>query len=111
MTSVGDKPTVAGIRVPSGRVVRLATEAEFGDVADIADVYGLIWSIMLKRPTVFAARCQLDLYKLACKVADEEPPAPLTPDTIAEAFIDVEEDLPEEYGDGDVPKGDGPATT
>lgn len=111
MGEQGDKPTVTGIRVPGGRVVRPETEWEFGDIARIADAHGYVWPLMLRSPQLMSAACQLDLYQHACKTAQVEVPSPLTAEIMADVFTQVPEDLPEEYGDGGVPKEDSPETT
>lgn len=101
---------VKAYQVPGGRVVRPASEMDYGVIADIAAEYGLIATFLLAHPDVVNQRAVIDLYKACCKHAEVDPPELITADLIAEAIVDSLDDLPEEYVDG-IPKEGDPTTT
>ena len=100
---------VKAIVVPSGQVVRLETDLEFGDIVKIAEKHGLNWLYLLATPELGTGVALADLYALACRTAGVPVPERLTARMILDAVKDVDDDLPEEYVDG-FPKADGPTT-
>lgn len=86
------------------RVLRLETDFSLDEITKITARYKLNALFFLSTPEFGTGEGLADLYRLGCEKAGVEVPAVITFRMVSEALIDVEDDLPEYYEDGD-PKG------
>lgn len=93
---------------PGGRIVRLETDLEFGEIARICGETNANWLFLLATPEMGTGVALFELYKLACKRVGVDSKG-ATARVILDALQDVEDDLPEFYEDGH-PKADDPTT-
>jgi hypothetical protein len=101
------------IKAPNGTEVR-TDHFEAGVVIDIARECETSWAHVVEMPVIGDGTVMLSVYKKACELAGADVPASLTFPMIAAAFNEVEDDRPQEYGEGGIPvptKGDAPDTT
>lgn len=110
-----NKPQVKAMRVPGGQVVRLESDLPWGVLQKIAADNGMNWLFMVASPELGNGAHLLPLYRACCAHAGVDMPEKVTARTLLDAIIDVDDDYPSEFDEGDkgepdFPKAEGPET-
>lgn len=102
---------VLSVRTPGGKVFRLESDFEFGEIVDIASANDTNWSTVVANPLfVGSGKVALDLFRKACEKAGEPVPDPLPTRVVFDSINAVADDSPQMYADG-VPTEAEQATT